>query len=505
MKRWIQNVWQARWRRPDNTYGVATHGLLRGLGLVYFFAFWSFAAQAGGLIGPGGLSPISQTLEEIRSVSGNMPFLRAPSLFWLSEGMGLLYAVLGLGAFSALFMVAGKAVWWANLIAWVSWVSLMQVSGPWMRFQGDFLLAEVGFAAFFLSAPRQWSLPVPRDIPLRRVGLWMCNLILVKVMFSSAWVKLTGGDPFWMRETALHVYFETQPLPTLLAWFLHQLPGSALKYSLWGVLLIETVLPFYVFFPRTYRQIAAGGFSVLMLLIVVSGNYGHYPWLVILLSFALVDDRAWREWLPEKWAPAPADPTRVRKRVGGAAWVWMFLWAPVCLGGIWLRQPEAFWPPWRETARVLQQAGASGVYGMFPSVRPHRFEVEVQGSRDGQQWREYLFKAKPGHPQRLPRFSGLHFPRLDWKMADEISAGASNPAAIREHPWMFRLAEGLLTNDPRIVSLLDINPFSDQPPNHLRFVTYQVRYTDPVTRRERGVWWQRSVRGLYGPVMSRQQ
>ena len=476
--------------------------MLRGLGLVYFFSFWSLAAQAPALFGPRGLSPMGQTLSGVRGQVGSFPYVALPTWFWISDSYAMLMGVMGIGALAGLLMLFGRAPWWMNLLAWSAQVSLLHVSGPWMQHQGDALLAEVGFVALFLASPRWPRMPDPADMSRRMVGIWMCNLLLFKVMFSSGWIKLTGGDPFWLRETALNVFFETQPLPAATAWFFHLLPGGVLTQALWAVMFIELALPFYVFFPRVFRSMAAAGFAGLMLLVYLTGNHGGMPWLVILLALTLVDDRTWREILPEGRGPAVSDTPLVERRPSPTALTWLALWGPLCVGFVWSAHPEAYPPPWRQTARVMDAAGSMHRYGMFGRVRPQRFEIEIQGSMDGQHWREYLFKSKPGHPQRLPRLPAPHFPRLDW-MFYEVAGGVGDPLSAQRHPWLGRLAEGLLANNPQTVSLLEVNPFPDHPPVYLRLVTYEVRYADPVTRRERGVWWVRTVRGLYMPVVRR--
>lgn len=496
-------LWQAvrKRRAPGETHGLAVHGFLRGLGLIYLLAFWSLAAQAGGLFGVGGLSPIAETVAGMRDAS-RLGSLWALGWFALSSNMAMVWSVLLLGVGGGLLLLAGLFPWVGGVLAWSAWVSLRSVAGEWMGFQGDALLAEVGFVALWMAAPHWRRLPDPGEMPDRLLGLLMCHVLLVKVVLSSALVKLAGGDPFWARETALHVFFETQALPTAPAWGFHQFPGVLLRHAAVGVVLLETILPIYVFFPRTYRQLAAGGLSLLMLLLMFTGNHGHYPWLVLLLSFTLVDDRAWRSWLPEKLGFSAKELSGQPKSPTVGGWVVLCGWSFLCMGGIFWRAPEAFPVPIRPVVEVLDQVSLAQTYGMGGALRPHRFEIEVQGSVDGQQWREYLFRFKPGHPQRLPWIAGLHFPRLDFRVA-ELGWEAGRPDAFISDPWLANLAGGLMRNDPNVVRLFEVNPFADHPPAYIRFVVYEVRYADPVTRRDRGVWWVRAVRGLHGPVFRR--
>lgn len=457
--------------------GVAVHVGLRVLGAVYFFNFWSIASQAAGLWGGRGLTPS----------------VHAP---WILPALGA-------GALAGLLLMAGRVPWWSLLVAWGAQVFLLELEGPWMGLKGDALLAEIGFAGLLLASPAWGRLPMPSRIGPRPLGMVVMNGLLIKVVLGSGWMKLTGGDPFWMRSTALNVFFETQPLPTAAAWFFHHLPGTVLKHALWYAVMIEVMLPLYVLLPRLFRSIAAGGISLLMLLAAASGHHGWMPWLVIWLCLFLVDDRTWRQWLPE--GRGPAAPVFQRPgRLTAGSWGFLVLWVPLTLGLTFTGGVERLPQPWRLAGEGLGRIHAAGAYAMYTRVWPQRFEVEIQGSVDGEHWREYLFKVKPGHPQRLMLFPDVHTRRLDWQFYG--LALPQGPASDSEAgTWLPRLAGGLMANDPAIVGLLDVNPFADQPPRFLRMVTYQVRFADPVTRRERGIWWVRAVRGLYGPVFRREE
>ena len=55
-------------------------------------------------------------------------------------------------------------------------------------------------------------------------------------------------------------------------------------------------------------------------------------------------------------------------------------------------------------------------YGLFAVMTTERPEITVEGSDDGETWRPYRFRWKPGELDRRPRFAPLHLPRLDWQM-----------------------------------------------------------------------------------------
>ena len=58
---------------------------------------------------------------------------------------------------------------------------------------------------------------------------------------------------------------------------------------------IELVLPFFLFGPRRARLFAVGGIATLQLLIALTGNYGFFNLLTLLLCLMCVDDAVWRQ------------------------------------------------------------------------------------------------------------------------------------------------------------------------------------------------------------------
>ena len=58
---------------------------------------------------------------------------------------------------------------------------------------------------------------------------------------------------------------------------------------------IELVLPFFLFGPRRARLLAVGGIATLQLLIALTGNYGFFNLLTLVLCLMCVDDAVWRQ------------------------------------------------------------------------------------------------------------------------------------------------------------------------------------------------------------------
>jgi hypothetical protein len=159
---------------------------------------------------------------------------------------------------------------------------------------------------------------------------------------------------------------------------------------------------------------------------------------------------------------------------------------------------------------LLRLAGAaaplmiSGSYGLFRTMTTTRPEIEIQGSRDGRDWRPFAFRYKPGDPARAPRFLAPHMPRLDWQMwfaalRAERLFGDPELAELwlqREDVWLGRLLVALLRGDPQPEALLGPLPFEGTPPRYVRLVLWEYRFSDGGES-----WWERQRVGvLAGPL-----
>jgi len=120
-------------------------------------------------------------------------------------------------------------------------------------------------------------------------------------MFESGWVKLLSNDVSWHALSALNFHYETQPLPTWIGWYAHQLPAWAQKASTVIMFAIELVIPFLIFTPRRPRQFGSMVLISFQAAIFLTGNYCFFNLLTIALCLLLFDDIALRRLVPAKW------------------------------------------------------------------------------------------------------------------------------------------------------------------------------------------------------------
>ncbi|XP_054633434.1 lipase maturation factor 2a [Dunckerocampus dactyliophorus] len=278
---------------------------------IYMIAFVSLYVQIPGLYGNEGLLPARKQLR----YSGKSlweQLLTSPTLLWFGPRVGLdthtgmeLLCLIGAGLSLAATLVGALRDSMVFFCLWALYLSLYQVGQVFLYFQWDNLLLETGFLCI-LVAPitlvRGSRAPREHD----RVTFWLIRWLLFRLMFASGVVKLTSRCPTWWGLTAMTYHYETQCIPTPLAWFAHQLPVWWQKLSVVGAYAIEIAAPLFFFSPL--RRLRLGAFYLQVLLqvfIILSGNYNFFNLLTITLCLSLLDDQHVRFWLRKSEQSSP--------------------------------------------------------------------------------------------------------------------------------------------------------------------------------------------------------
>jgi predicted DCC family thiol-disulfide oxidoreductase YuxK len=462
---------------------------LRAIGLIYLAAFVSIGVQASGLIGSHGILPLPDFIDTIKRHFGWERYWLFPMVFWLSSADFAIQAACWAGAALSLLLVFNILPRLSLFLLYVLYLSLFYAGQDFMTFQWDLLLLEAGFLALLLSiAPR--------------LGIWLLRWLLFRFMFLSGAVKLLSGDPAWTNLSALSYHFQTQPLPTPLAWYAHQLPPSVLAFATGMTFFIELVLPFLIFCPRRLRFIAAFGFLLLQASIVLTGNYNFFNLLTMALCLVLFDDAALHKILPQRLTRLPQqrtqgiEPRKVASFVAGSLALLIVFVSSVQLHSTFSGHTPAL-AKWIDYG--VAPLRIVNTYGLFAVMTTERPEIIIEGSDDGAHWSEYAFKYKPGEVKRRPLWNIPHQPRLDWQM---WFAALGTPD---RNPWFSRLLQRLLENSPEVIALLGAKPFSDRPPHYVRALLYDYQYASSKEKESKGVWWERRLVGLYFPAVELRQ
>jgi predicted DCC family thiol-disulfide oxidoreductase YuxK len=474
---------------------LTTWIFVRLLGVIFGVAFVSAWVQINGLVGDRGILPARALLQLAHDQLGPSRYWLFPTLCWLGAGDGALQALCALGVALSALVALGIAPLLALFGCWALYLSLNVVGQDFLWYQWDSLLLEAGSLALLLC-PWRWISRPAGPLP-SRAGLWLERWLLFRLMFSSAVVKLTSGDQNWRNLTALQYHYQSQCLPTWVAWYAHHLPAAFHRLSAIGMFTIEGAMPFLVFAPRRIRFFGAGAIAFLQILILLTGNYGFFNWIVLALCVLSLDDAVWPAWLR-------GPSVRSDAAVPRGAWpTWIVRPAAVALVLLSLvpllsafRRPISSLGPIAYVYGLVSPLRSINPYGLFAVMTTRRMEIVVEGSEDGVSWLPYEFKYKPGDLARRPPFVAPHQPRLDWQM---WFAALSD---YRREPWFLYFCQRLLEGSRPVLALLQTNPFPRAPPRFIRASFYEYRFSDPTTRRRSHAWWTRSYVGLYCPILT---
>lgn len=508
-------LWGRHVERPS--YIFVRRAFLSCLGVIYLIAFLSLWVQITGLFGSNGIVPIRDTMAALKQDArtaniGLTRYFRIPTLCWLSSSDASLKLQCAAGTALALLVIFGIAPAPCLFLLWLIYLSLCCVGEPFLNFQWDALLLETGLLAIFF-APLQWLPRHPlREAPPSRIVLWMLRFLLFKLMFESGRVKLLSLDPTWRNGTALDFHFETQPLPTWIGWYAHQLPSWIHRSDLKVMFIIELWIPFLIAFPRRPRQLACLSIVALQFFIMLTGNYGFFNLLTLVLCITLLDDAALQKCLPRRWcsvsspahdahsADAPPVSRHIFQKIHTFSLIPLVVVVlimsyiqllPMFRMRPWLPSPLWHIPQW------VGRFQSFNSYGLFANMTVVRPEIIVEGSNDGANWRPYEFKYKPGDLKRPPALVEPYQPRLDWQMWFAALGDYQN------NRWFVNFCVRLMQGSPQVLALMGKNPFPKAPPKYLRATVYYYEFTDMAERRKTGDWWKRA-RGwrIYLPIVS---
>lgn len=506
---WWRRHGPAYWLSPE-AGGDAGHLwarwlFLRLLGLIFFSAFVSLLVSINGLLGPRGLLPAGVYLRALAAHFGVSRFWFAPTLLWLGSGHAALQALCWAGLAASALLILNRRPRLAIAVAAVLFLSFVAAARDFSNYQSDGMLLAAALIAWFLAPPGARP-GFGRDHPPTPASLFLLQWLWFRIYFESGFAKWAGGDPHWRHLTALNQYFQNNPLPTWIGYFCHLLPHGVLSALALATLVLELGLVWLLFLPRRFRLGLFVVSTVFQLGLAVTANYAFINWITAALGLLLLDDGYLApacRWILRRRTPAPAaasaasealsSPGPSRRWTEGLILGWVFYATLALL--LWMPWPRLPLP--RAPIALLSPFRVANQYGLFGRMTRAQYEIEFQGSRDGRHWTAYPFRFKP---QRLTAAPGLYAPfqpRFDWN----LWFAARGP--WQQTPWTLRCEADLLDGDPAVLSLFAANPFGSRPPQYLRAVLWDYRFTGFAVLRRTGRWWQRTALGLYAPELER--
>ena len=419
-----------------STFQISSWIYGRAFAVTVLFAFISLWSQALGLIGSEGIIPFKDYLNYLEnSFLFENIFSRwffNPTLLWgINSDFGL-HILFFSGVTASLLLFFGCFPHLCSLVIWFCYLSFVVVSRPFLNFQWDFLLLESVLASF-LFLPWVTKEKVGFSEQSNSLGRWLLWLLLFKLMFGSGIVKFTyfdsDGGNRWFDLTALDFHFWTQPIPTQFSWYFHWLPNWFHKISLLTTYFIELILPLFIFLPRRFRNISCLGFIFLQLMIIISGNYGFFNLLTIVLCFTLIDDQSIPENLKKHFPRFNSISVTNSKYFYIKNFIGAFYLIVSLITGLFFLRLDYYGSKknkldtntqasfiTKNLVKLAQFSRSINSYGLFRVMTDTRPEIIISYSYDGENWEPYLFRYKPVEVNTPPRFFLTHMPRLDWQL-----------------------------------------------------------------------------------------
>jgi len=407
-------------------------------------------------------------------------------------------------------------------ICFACFLSFVSAAQDFSAYQSDGMLLEAGFIALFF-APKGWRPGWGGSSPPSRASWFLLVWECFRIYFESGVAKIMGGDPEWRNFSAMDEYYQNGPLPTWIGWYMQHWPHWYHVATAFGTLALELGLAWMMFLPRRIRIACFCIVTPWQIGIILSANYTFLNYLVLALGFLLLDGAALQPFLPARWKKSGSKAAALQENTGikplleespkrswretlrvqwGAAKLavaavmltWIFYATTVQM--IWM-----VWPVGLPTlpVTVLEPFRIANRYGLFAVMTRGRYEIEFQGSADGQTWYVYPFRFKPQDPAKAPKIYAPYQPRFDWNL------WFASLSTWRQEPIVPRTEQALLRGDMDVLLLFAGNPFPKAPPKQVRAVLWQYWFTTPEEKRAQRLWWRREQLGLYAPVLEQEE
>jgi hypothetical protein len=502
------------WRRLRDFAGLGGEAtflwprwlVLRCVGVVYAIAFAGIIVEGRALIGTRGITPASEYFASLATLfpHGIERLLRAPSLFWLGAGDGMIAFLQWAGLAAAVALILNLWPRMALLGCWAVFLSFVSAWGAFTSTIIDKLILEVALLCI-AYAPAGLKPGLGASRPPRPVAVLAVRLLLLRVMLESGLIKLIRGDTHWHDLSAMEVMYETSPLPTFLGYMDQQLPHAYHYLEIALTFSAEIVAPVIaVFGGRRGRWAALAIWALFQSGIQLTTSFGWLNTASLALGLVLLDDQmlaaasrrlgfaraAGALSRPAAPAPAAAAAWRVqglRILLGTQFLLAVYFFCVAATDRTLHGIPEARARPVDYVFRDFQSANSYIPYESFPVAK---FEVEFEGSNDGgRTWRTYDFRFKPQRPDRISGHVAPWFDRFDAALQLAVNLPHS------------RLIPGvsaqLLRRSPDVVGLFKADPFPDRPPTQIRMPVYRLSFTDLATLRRTGNYWRKEYVGDY--------
>ncbi|HET8935630.1 MAG TPA: lipase maturation factor family protein [Polyangiales bacterium] len=499
----------------------------RFIGLLYVVAFAALIPQHEWMPGSRKLLPLELQLSRMRrDYPGLGKYFRFPTLLWLNSSDAAVRALPYFGVLCGFGAIYGGALSFpCLLLGFMFWLSLefRSLFFPW-----DTLLQEAGFLALFLPASNalpDWNVSA---LPLPDVA-FAFRWLVIRLMLGFAKDKFVGSTP--SDNLYLRGFMVWMPLPAPLAWWAHHAPRWFLKLSLYFMFYAEVIAPVLGLFSGPLRIVSCVSLVALMIGIGGTGNWGFFNYGYSFLCIALLDvnaslfdvfDEPWRShfW---SWPDVGVHAVMLALLLITIPYLLLDSW----LSRAWVTWPKDLFPVanklharierihrWFEPLRWLAPFRFVNAYGVFPpnAMPPLRIQPVLEGSMDGEHWRQYGWKHMPSFATSKLGMIAPYHARLDqWSyyvgqgidggsLFGGIFPGGSPYWAGMRFNFMEVIAQRILNDDRTMLAGMGHNPFPEAPPRFMRVGLIALTPTSPAQRMATGEPWSVRRLGTYAPA-----
>ncbi|MFE1082579.1 lipase maturation factor family protein [Brevibacterium sediminis] len=495
-------------------YTISREIIQRGFGVLFLIAFASAFNQFPALLGERGLTPAPRFIA--LTSAQQAPTIFRWKRFAYSDRRLRLVCVIGMVlAASAIIGLPQAGPAWVPisvfLAMWALYFSIVSIGQRFYGFGWESLLLEAGFLVGFLGS---------HEVAPTWAMILLLRWFVIRIEFGAGMIKMRG-DSSWRDLTAMDYHHQTQPMPNPLSRRAHLMPGWWHKAETLGSHIVQLAAPWLLFLPQPIASFAAVAIIITQLALVVSGNYAWLNWATILLACSGISDTFFRwivggpfpEWgwnsvigiFTDPTTTEAADPAPATAPVEALPVWWLIVVLVFVVWQAWLNVPALrnLFSPNQLMNASFNRLGLGNAYGAFGSMTETRNEIIIEGW-DGESWREYRFKGKPGDVCRRGPIVAPYHLRLDWLMWF---------AALGDYrqTWFTALLRAIGSGDAQIRRLMGLDPFDGAAPDLIRVRVFTYRYATRAERQaaaaagEPKPWWVRSdPRILVRPIDLRQ-
>uniref|UniRef100_A0A7S1VBT1 Lipase maturation factor n=1 Tax=Sexangularia sp. CB-2014 TaxID=1486929 RepID=A0A7S1VBT1_9EUKA len=504
-----------------NSYIFATHAFLSVLGFVHTFQWLTFLHQSRALFSTShSLFPPPTTTPPLR-FDHHPAFLNQPytprTLDFIMMSAATIGAILATTTTQhALLLCLAYAAQITMLNLPLPGVQTLIKSFGWHWQTASTTLLGIAVAPWF-------SRRLVAEPPV--VGVWLLRALSFLVMWGAGMSKLgANASDCWRYPhfSCTTTHYETQPFPSVVAFFLHRLPFTAHQAEVVYNHIVELVLPYGLLLPvgSNLRGLCGLGTLAYMGGIIASGSYAQINWITVAPVLFAMDDAFFAHFLPSSLLAWRDDLVATSSHTPGFP----------LLAGQWLRTLLialfAIFFAYKSVDPIKESLGpspwlhyydpwyVSNAYGVFGFVNAKRFVTTMSWQTDEDkehEWHEAVYRALPSSTDRMQYCAPYHY-LFDWRVWIETTASLeSRRDKSRFVPRVLaQAAQRVMAGDVLIADLFhnghEMLPPGGAAPVRFRFDLWQYHFTSIDEWRATGVWWTREAVPTVRPlIVERQQ